>query len=234
MSHIKLVIFDLDGTAADTMDGIVEGLNRTMTECGYPLHTRESVLKFVNYHTRRYIEEALPESARTDAEIDRVLGIYTRHYQDTYTLTVPFAGIPQLFDRLNQRCLVAMNSNKQDAFVKALADQLFPAADGIPCGKGIFLAAEGYRPDRPSKPDPAMAYAIMAIASEKLGETLTPDQCVYVGDSDVDYYTAKNAGMHPVSVSWGYRSHEFLKALGDQPVAATAEELWDELIKLGV
>ena len=234
MSHIKLVIFDLDGTAADTMDGIVEGLNRTMTECGYPLHTRESVLKFVNYHTRRYIEEALPESARTDAEIDRVLGIYTRHYQDTYTLTVPFEGIPQLFDRLNQRCLVAMNSNKQDAFVKALADQLFPAADGIPCGKGIFLAAEGYRPDRPSKPDPAMAYAIMEIASEKLGETLTPDQCVYVGDSDVDYYTAKNAGMHCVSVSWGYRSHEFLKALGDQPVAATAEELWDELVKLGV
>ena len=234
MSHIKLVIFDLDGTAADTMDGIVEGLNRTMTECGYPLHTRESVLKFVNYHTRRYIEEALPESARTDAEIDRVLGISTRHYQDTYTLTVPFAGIPELFDRLNQRCLVAMNSNKQDAFVKALADQLFPAADGIPCGKGIFLAAEGYRPDRPSKPDPAMAYAIMEIASEKLGETLTPDQCVYVGDSDVDYYTAKNAGMHCVSVSWGYRSHEFLKALGDQPVAATAEELWEILLTLGV
>lgn len=127
-----------------------------------------------------------------------------------------------------------MNSNKQDAFVKALADQLFPAADGIPCGKGIFLAAEGYRPDRPSKPDPAMAYAIMEIASEKLGETLTPDQCVYVGDSDVDYYTAKNAGMHPVSVSWGYRSHEFLKALGDQPVARNAEELWEILLTLGV
>ena len=234
MNNLKLVIFDLDGTAADTMDGIVEGLNRTMVECGYPTHTRESVLKFVNYHTRRYIEEALPEFARTDEEIDRVLGIYTRHYQDTYTLTVPFKGIPELFDKLNQRCLVAMNSNKQDSFVKALADQLFPAADGIPCGKGFFLAAEGYRPDRPSKPDPAMAYAIMDIASERLGEKLTPDQCVYVGDSDVDFLTAKNAGMHCVSVSWGYRSHEFLKALGDQPVAATTEELWDELVKLGV
>ena len=234
MSNIKLVIFDLDGTAADTMDGIVEGLNRTMRECGYPTHTRESVLKFVNYHTRRYIEEALPESARTDAEIDRVLGIYTRHYDDTYTLTTPFPGIPALFDRLNERCLVAMNSNKQDAFVKALADQLFPAADGIPCGKGFFLAAEGYRPDRPSKPDPAMAYAIMEAASEKLGEKLTPDQCVYVGDSDVDYRTAINAGMHPVSVSWGYRSHEFLQALGDQPVAATAEELWEILLGLGI
>ena len=75
MNQIKLVIFDLDGTAADTMDGIVEGLNRAMRECGYPLHTRESVLKFVNYHTRRYIEEALPASARTDAEIDRVLDV---------------------------------------------------------------------------------------------------------------------------------------------------------------
>lgn len=226
MNQIKLVIFDLDGTAADTMDGIVEGLNRTMRECGYPLHTRESVLKFVNYHTRRYIEEALPASARTDAEIDRVLGIYTRHYQDTYTLTVPFPGIPELFDRLNQRCLVAMNSNKQDAFVKALSEQLF--------AKDTFIAAEGYRPDRPSKPDPAMAYAIMEIASEKLGEKLTPDQCVYVGDSDVDFLTAKNAGMHCVSVSWGYRSHEFLKALGDQPVAATVDELWDALKELGI
>ena len=226
MNQIKLVIFDLDGTAADTMDGIVEGLNRTMRECGYPLHTRESVLQFVNYHTRRYIEEALPASARTDAEIDRVLGIYTRHYQDTYTLTVPFPGIPELFDRLNQRCLVAMNSNKQDAFVKALSEQLF--------AKDTFIAAEGYRPDRPSKPDPAMAYAIMEIASEKLGEKLTPDQCVYVGDSDVDFLTAKNAGMHCVSVSWGYRSHEFLKALGDQPVAATVDELWDALKELGI
>ena len=234
MSNIKLVIFDLDGTAADTMEGIVEALNRTMTECGYPTHTRESVLQFVNYHTRRYIEEALPPEARTDEEIDRVLAIYTKHYADTYTLTIPFAGMPELLARLQKRCLVAMNSNKQDSFVKALADQLFPAADGIPCGKGFFLAAEGYRPDRPSKPDPAMANAILALASEALGEAITPNQCVYVGDSDVDYHTAINAGMHPVSVSWGYRSHEFLKALGDQPVAATMEELWDMLVELGV
>ena len=234
MNKIKLFIIDLDGTAADTMDGIVEGLNRTMTECGYPLHTRESVLQFVNYHTRRYIEEALPESARTDAEIDRVLEIYTRHYQDTYTLTVPFAGMTDLFAKLREKCLVAMNSNKQDSFVKALADQLFPADDGIPCGKGFFLAAEGYRPDRPSKPHPAMAHAIMEIASKELGQPLTPDQCVYVGDSDVDYHTAINAGMIPVSVSWGYRSHEFLKSLGDQPVAATMEELWQILLDLGI
>ena len=226
MSNIKLVIFDLDGTAADTMEGIVEALNRTMTEGGYPTHTRESVLQFVNYNTRRYIEEALPPDARSDGEIDRLLEQYSRHYEDTYTLTVPFDGIPAMLSRLSERCLVAINSNKQDAFVKALATRLFPE---IP-----LVAAEGYRPDRPFKPDPTMAFAIMALASEALGETLTPDQCVYVGDSDVDYHTAKNAGMHPISVSWGYRSHEFLKALGDQPVAATVEELWGTLEALGV
>ena len=226
MSNIKLVIFDLDGTAADTMEGIVEALNRTMTDGGYPTHTRESVLQFVNYNTRRYIEEALPPDARSDGEIDRLLERYSRHYEDTYTLTVPFDGIPAMLSRLSERCLVAINSNKQDAFVKALATRLFPE---IP-----LVAAEGYRPDRPFKPDPTMAFAIMALASEALGETLTPDQCVYVGDSDVDYHTAKNAGMHPISVSWGYRSHEFLKALGDQPVAATVEELWGTLEALGV
>ena len=226
MSHIKLVIFDLDGTAADTMDGIVEGLNRTMTECGYPTHTRESVLQFVNYNTRRYIEEALPPEARTDEVIDRLLARYTHHYEDTYTLTVPFEGIPALLLRLSETCLVAINSNKQDAFVKALAEKLF---SDIP-----LIAAEGYRPDRPFKPDPTMAFAIMDMASEKLGVTLTPDECVYVGDSDVDYRTAVNAGMRPVSVSWGYRPHDFLKALGDQPVAATVEELWNVLTDLGV
>jgi phosphoglycolate phosphatase len=230
MNRIKLVIFDLDGTAADTLDGITEAVNRAMNECGYPTHTRESVLGFVNYNTRRYIEEALPPEARADAEIERVLAVYNRHYQDTYTLTVPYAGIPALLERLSGRCLVAMNSNKQDAFVKALAEQLFPAADGTP----LFIAAEGYRPDRPSKPDPAMALAIMEMASARLGEPIFPSQCVYVGDSDVDYMTAKNAGMGAVSVSWGYRSPAFLKALGDQPVAATADELWSILLALGV
>ena len=221
MRNVKLVIFDLDGTAADTLDGITEAINRTMREGGYPTHERESVLTFVNFNTRRYVEEALPPEARTDGEIDRLLDAYTRHYEGTYTLSTPYGGMTELMERLSGRCLVAINSNKQDSFVKVLASRLF--AD-VP-----LIAAEGYRPDRPFKPDPSMALAIMAIASERLEETLTPDQCIYVGDSDVDYYTAKNAGMQAVSVSWGYRSHEFLKSLGDQPVAATVDELWEIL-----
>ncbi len=216
--NLKLAIFDLDGTAADTMDGIKEALNRSMREAGYPTHTRESILGFINYGTRQFIENALPPEARNEEEILRLMALYNRHYRDTYTLTVPYPGITELLHRLGEHCLVAMNSNKQDAFVKALNEKLFPV--------GTFCAAEGFRIDRPAKPDPAMAYAIMEEASRILGEPLTPADCVYIGDSDIDFHTARNAGMHLVSVSWGYRSHEFLQALGDQPVARDCEELW--------
>ena len=227
MKPIKLLIFDLDGTLADTIDGITEGLNRVMAAEGYPLHTRESVLGFVNYGVRQYIEEAVPTEVRGDYDtVTRLMGEYNKHYADTYTMTVAFEGITDLLDSLKDRCLLAMNSNKQDKFVKVLGKQLFP--------EGLFIAAEGFRDDRPAKPDPGMAYAIMEIASQKLGETLTPDQCVYIGDSDIDFYTAQNAGMRCVSVSWGYRPYKFLRALGDQPVARTQEELMEILKQMGI
>ncbi len=218
---LKLAIFDLDGTAGDTMEGIKEALNRTMQEAGYPTHTRESILEFINYGTRQFIENALPESARTEEEILRCMALYNKHYEDTYTMTVAYPGVPELLARLGDGCLLAMNSNKQDAFVKALNEKLFPA--------GTFFAAEGFRVDRPGKPDPAMALGLMEEASRVLGEPLTPADCVYIGDSDIDVYTARNAGMNLVSVSWGYRSYEFLRALGDHPIARNCEELWQIL-----
>lgn len=221
-NDIKLIIFDLDGTLADTIEGITEGINSAMSEAGYPTHTRESVLGFINYGTRRYIEEGLPPHVRSDTEeVTRVMNLYIHHYAQTYTMTSLYEGMTELMFRLKDDYLLAINSNKQDEFVKVLAKQLFP--------DGLFIAAEGFCDGRPAKPDPGMAYAIMDIASEKLGQPITPDECVYVGDSDVDVLTARNAGMHGVSVSWGYRSYDFLKALGDQPVCATIDELYEVL-----
>lgn len=227
MKPIKLLIFDLDGTLADTIDGITEGINRVMAAEGHPTHTRESVLGFVNFGVRQYIEEALPASLRGDYDtVTRLMGEYNRHYADTYTMTRAFEGITELLLSLKGKCLLAMNSNKQDSFVKVLGKQLFP--------EGLFMAAEGFRDDRPPKPDPGMAYAIMEEASRILEETLTPEQCVYIGDSDVDFYTARNAGMRCISVSWGYRPYEFLRGLGDHPVAQTQAELLTILQDMGI
>jgi len=97
MKPIKLLIFDLDGTLADTIEGITEGINRVMTAEGYPTHTRESVLGFVNYGVRQYIEEALPLDVRGDYDtVTRLMGEYNKHYADTYTTyyVYPVPGCP--------------------------------------------------------------------------------------------------------------------------------------------
>lgn len=226
-TKLKLLIFDLDGTTAHTLPGITEAVNRTCRECGYPLHTDESVLGFVNYGVKQFTEEMLPADVRTnETEVLHAMEVYLRHYGETYPLTEHFPGIPELLEKLTARTLVAMNSNKQDEYVKVLNDRMFRP--------GLFFAAEGFRLERPGKPDPAMALYIRSLAEQKLGAPIAADECVYIGDSDIDVYTARNAGMKLVSVCWGYRSYEFLRSLGDQPIARTPDELRDILVGMGL
>lgn len=226
-NKLKLLIFDLDGTTAHTLPGITEAVNRTCRECGYPLHTDESVLGFVNYGVKQFIEEMLPADVRGDeSEIMRAMNAFLRYYGETYPLTEHFPGIAELLEKLTARTLVAMNSNKQDEYVKVLNDRMFRP--------GLFFAAEGFRLERPGKPDPAMALYIKSLAEEKRGEPILPEECVYIGDSDIDFYTARNAGMKLVSVCWGYRSYDFLRSLGDQPIARTPDELLAMLEEMGL
>lgn len=224
---VRLIIFDLDGTTADTIGGITEAINRALIACGLPTHTEDGVRLFVNYGTSQFVREAVPASWRNDdSRIARVTDLYLENYGKTYTMTKVYPGLPEIMTRLRRSTLLAVNSNKQDEFVKQLADRLY-APD-------TFFAAEGFRTDRPGKPDPAAALSILHRAGELTGETIAPRDCVYVGDSDIDYLTACHAGMRPLSVSWGYRSYEFLRELGDQPIARTPAELEQMLIGMGL
>lgn len=226
-SLIKLIIFDLDGTTADTLRGITAAINRALSACGLPVHTEEGVRRFVNYGTCQFVTEAVPEPCRRDgALLERVTALYLDAYRDTSTQTEVYPGLRELLARLGRRTLLAMNSNKQDEFVGRLAEQLY--------APGTFIAAEGFRTDRPGKPDPAAALDILRRASALCGCAVAPGECVYVGDSDIDYMTACRAGMRPLSVSWGYRPYEFLRALGDQPIARTPAELEQLLTGMGL
>ena len=83
-SSIKLIIFDLDGTTADTLGGITAAINRALTACGLPGHTEEGVRRFVNYGTSRFVAEAVPEKLRhDDALLARVTALYLDAYRDT-------------------------------------------------------------------------------------------------------------------------------------------------------
>ncbi len=210
---IKALIFDLDGTLAHTLPAIAEGMNLALAELGYPQIDQDRVYEFINLGARDYARFSLPAQYREDdARIDALYAAYNRNYAKVYMHTnTTYDGIPELIAHLKGKYPIAVNSNKQDEFVKSLVAQLFP--------EGTFVAAEGFRTDRAAKPDPAVPLMLAAMMGAE------PHECAYIGDSDVDVKTALNAGMHAVDVCWGYRPAEVLYEMGAEVVAQSPAQL---------
>jgi phosphoglycolate phosphatase len=223
---MKAVIFDFDGTIADTLEAIGEALNQTMLAHGYPTHTTADVRRFINNGARELVRRAIPKHLQTDeALLDRVYADYHREYGKTYLHTkVAYEGIPELIQELHDAGVrIGVLSNKQHDYVVNLSRQVLP--------KGCFDAAQGVVPNQPTKPHPYLS----ELTASRLGAT--PAECVMVGDSDVDILTAKNAGMRHVGVSWGYRDEETLRKNGATLIAHTPDELkkiLNDLIKKGL
>ncbi len=210
---LKALIFDLDGTLAHTLPAISEGMNLALAEQGYPQIDEQRVYEFINLGARDYAKMALPaEYRRDEGRIDALYAAYNRRYAEVYMHTdTTYDGIQDMIAKLKGKYPMAVNSNKQDEFVKSLVAQLF-APD-------TFVAAEGFRTDRAAKPDPAVPLQLAALMGAQ------PHECAYIGDSDVDVKTAKNAGMHAIDVCWGYRPEAVLYDMGAEKVAHTPEEL---------
>lgn len=218
---IRAIIFDLDGTLANTIPAIREGLNLTMKLYGYPEHTDAEVLTFINNGARELVRRAMPEALRSDEKtVSRVLADYDMLYATTYHHTNrTYDGIPKVVSALHARGLgIAVLSNKQDVFVKRLCAQLLPA--------GACDVAQGVVEGKPTKPDPYLS----RLVAERLG--VDTSECVMVGDSDVDVKTARAAGMAHIGVSWGYRDRAFLRENGAEAIADTPTQLLDMIEKM--
>lgn len=180
------VIFDLDGTLLDTLEDLLDATNYALTTCGYPERTLAQLRRFVGNGAYNQIRLSLPEGT-AEEEIQRVLGIYKPYYTaHCQKKTRPYTGIPEALEQLGRKYPLAIVSNKPDAAVKALCAQYFP---------GIYALGETV--DCPRKPAPDMVHKAM--------EAIGVDRCIYVGDSEVDILTAKNAGVPCLSVLWGFR-----------------------------
>lgn len=213
-NSIKALIFDLDGTIADTIPAITEGINMTMEILDLPSHTEDEVRTYINFGPRHLISEALPKEAKENDEtlVDRALAIYNEMYAKTYIHTDrTYDGMEKVLSELGRQYKIAVLSNKQDEYVKLLAKQLVP--------EGVCLAAYGSIEGIPAKPDPTIA---LMLANE-LG--VSPCECALIGDSQVDIKTARAAGFEIVSVSWGYVSKEKLLENGADVVLDTPDEL---------
>ncbi len=209
----KTIIFDLDGTLLDTLDDLWLSVNAALTVCGLPLREREEVRAFVGNGIAKLMERACGE---VDAPIlARALAAFKSHYgahcEDN---TKPYAGIIELLQALQAQGLqTAVVSNKADFAVKKLAKSYFG---------GLLRAAVGENEEGGigKKPAPDSLLAVI----KDLGATR--EETVYVGDSEVDIQTAKNAGVACVSCTWGFKDREFLVENGATTLVSTPRELW--------
>ena len=207
------VLFDLDGTLLDTLGDLQLGVNITLEKHGYPTRTLEEIRAFVGNGARELMRLALP-AATPEAEREAILAEYLDWYATNFCVkAAPYPGVKAAVDALVERGVkVAVVSNKPDATTKKLGAMFFP---GLP--------AFGQRDDIPKKPAPEMVWKAM----EALG--VTAQEAVYVGDSEVDVATARNAGLPLVVVNWGFRTTQQLIDAGAQTIVNTTEELLSAL-----
>ena len=203
------VLFDLDGTLLDTLGDLRLGVNVALENHGYPQRTLEEIRTFVGNGARELMRLALPEGV-AEEELETILAEYLEWYRVNFCVkAAPYAGMKAMVAALLERGVkVGIVSNKPDATTKKLGEMFFP---GLP--------AFGQRDDIPKKPAPEMVWK----ALETLGADA--ESAVYVGDSEVDVQTARNAGLPLVAVSWGFRTVEQLTEAGAETIVHTPQEL---------
>lgn len=205
------VIFDLDGTLADTLQDIADAMNTALEQLGHPTHPIVDYRFMVGDGIENLARRALP--AGRESEVHETVARFREHYSaHLVDRTRPFAGIPELLDALVERSLpVAVLSNKKDDMTRRIVDQCF--------ARWSFAETFGERAGVPRKPDPAAALEI----ARKLG--VAPQHCAFVGDTDVDMRTGVNAGMFPVGVLWGFRPEAELISSGARALIDTPQAL---------
>jgi phosphoglycolate phosphatase len=204
------VIFDMDGTLLNTLDDLADSVNAMLEGKGYPKRTKDEVKNFLGNGVHKLIELSLPEGQNSEFE-ECLADFIERYKKNLQNKTAPYAGIPELLEKLvTMGVKMAVVSNKFDSAVKKINRLYF--GDQIPVAVG---ESEQMR----KKPAPDSVYAAM----EKMGATKL--RTLFVGDSEVDVQTAKNAGLLCAGVSWGFRDREILRREGADWIIDRPEEL---------
>lgn len=214
---MKTIIFDLDGTLLDTLEDLYLSVNAALETCGFPPKTREDIRQSVGNGVRNLMRRSVPDGER-NSKFEDCFQDFQRHYaKHLNDHTGPYEGIMKLLEKLSGLGYpMAIVSNKSDYAVKELNRNMFGGLIPVAIGE-----SEGVR--RKPEPDTVLE------AIRELG--VRREDCVYVGDSEVDLETAKNCGMPCISVSWGFRDRKVLESLGAERIADTPNELMEILIK---
>ena len=210
---LRGILFDMDGTLLDTLEDLADSANHSLARFGLPVHPVEAYRYFVGDGIENLARRVLPEDRRDPQTVGEVAEAVSREYAERWAdKTRPYPGIPELLDALSaQKVPMAILSNKPHAFTLAIAEHYFR--------RWTFAAVFGARDTHPRKPDPSAALEISAAFG------LRPAQVLYAGDTNTDMQTARNAGMFPVGVLWGFRDRQELLTSGALSLASRPADL---------
>lgn len=204
----KACIFDLDGTLTDTLDSMTYSVNATLKEMNLPEITSEQCQAFVGNGARYLMEKAVSVSGEEHlSRLEEAMDRYGRIFDQNCTYhVVPYDGILSMLEAMQQKGIrLAVLSNKPHKQAVHVVEEIF--------GKGRFQIVQGQKEGVPRKPDPTAAISI----AKQLG--MTPDEVVYIGDSEVDVATGLAAKMLTIGVSWGFRKRQVLEEAGATYIA---------------
>lgn len=212
------VIFDLDGTLLNTLEDLRDSVNVIMERYGWEVHSLAQIRNFVGNGIGKLMERSIP-GGRENVQFEEAFANFREYYTGHCRIkTRPYDGVLELMKILSETGFrMAIVSNKNDAAVKELNQIYFAEYTQVAIGE-----REGVR----RKPAPDSVFA----ALKELGSC--QEEAVYIGDSEVDYETAKNSGLDCILVSWGFRDRELLESFDGAVVADSCEEIGRMLLEM--
>ena len=214
---IDTIIFDMDGTLLNTLEDLADSVNFALGSFSMPLRNLEEIRSFIGNGVNMLVKRSVP-SGTDDETIEKVFSRFREHYlKNMRNKTAPYEGVIEMLEVLKKSGYkTGVVSNKLDSAVKELCDELFPS---------LISSAQGARGESDRKPNPENVFrCIEEVGSEK-------ENCLYVGDSEVDVQTAQNAGIRSLCVLWGYRDKEFLLGFGADSFIEKPQEIFEFLSK---
>ena len=204
-------VFDMDGTILNTLDDLMDSTNFALKNNGLKERSLEEIRFFVGNGIQKLIERAVPQGTSIEV-FEKVFADFKSHYKiHCADKTSYYDGIPSVIQTLRKMGVkTAVVSNKADFAVQELVEVYF---------KGLFDVALGEKTGVSKKPSPDMVNAALSV----LG--VEKEAAFYIGDSDVDFETAKNSSLDFIGVSWGFRGRKFLENLGAKNIIDSPEEL---------
>ena len=214
LAMIKACIFDLDGTIGNTLDSMVYSVNLTLKEMNLSEISKEQCREFVGNGARVLMEKALDASGNPGAtRIEEGMQIYGRIFDENCTYHVtPYEGIPEMLKALKDKGIqLAVLSNKPDRQTVKVVKAIF--------GEELFDYAQGQKEGIRRKPEPDGVWYLM----EQMH--VSKEECLYIGDSEVDAATGRNAGLKTIGVLWGFRDRKTLETAGADDLIDRPDEL---------